>query len=215
MSIKQKTMMLTLRRKTLLLLLWLLLAAATSWAHGGEDHGAAAATAGPAATTFSVAALSEKFELLLRYEPLEKGRPAHLRLFVADYVTNAPVRGTITITSPEDKSLKWTVAPQDSGAYLVEGAFPANRTYSFAVNIVEGKRADLLLLQGIAVGKKLPVAAAPAAENPSIFSSWKTLLPLVGAFGLGMALTAFFLRRRRLAGGASSTSAASAYENQA
>jgi hypothetical protein len=197
-----------------MLLLGLLLNSPT-WAHGGEDHGDGAQAATPAgATSFSVAALSEQFEVLLRYEPLQGGRPADLRLFLSDYATNAPIKGAkLTLTNPEDAALKWTVTEQEPGVYLVEGQFPANKAYSFALNIVAGEKADLLLLDGIRVGAKLPVAAAAPAA-PSLFSSWKTILALVGAFALGMALTALLLRRRRLPSPVS-TPTPVVYENQA
>ncbi|GAB2452835.1 hypothetical protein GCM10011375_39920 [Hymenobacter qilianensis] len=203
--------------KQLLMLLLGLLLVSRAHAHGGEDHGEGAQAGTPAgATSFSVAALSEQFEVLLRYEPLEGGQPADLRLFLSDYATNAPIKGAkLTLTNPEDANLKWAVTEQEPGIYLVEGEFPANKTYSFTANIVAGEQADLLLLEGIKVGQKLPVAAAaPVATSP--FSSWKTVLALVGAFALGIGLTALLLRRRpRRAEESLSTPTPAVYENQA
>ena len=139
-----------------------------------------------------------QFEALLRYEPLEGGKPADLRLFLSDYATNAPIKGAkLTLTTPEDANLKWAVTEQEPGVYLVEGQFPANKAYSFALNVVAGETADLLLLEGIKVGEKLPVAATAPAAATSLFSSWKTILALVGAFVLGIGLTALLMRRRR------------------
>ena len=185
--------------KQLLILLLGLLLSAAAYAHGGEDHGAPKASTPAGATSFSVAALSEQFEVLLRYEPLEGGQPADLRLFLSDYATNAPIKGAkLTLTNPEDANLKWAVTEKEPGVYLVEGQFPANKAYSFAANIVAGDKADLLLLEGIKVGEKLPVAAEAAHADASLFSSWKTILALVGAFVLGIGLTALLMRRRRL-----------------
>ena len=202
-------------KQLIILLLGLLLASATR-AHGGEDHGEGAKASGPGrATSFSVAALSEKFEVLLRYEPLEGGQPADLRLFLSDYATNAPIKGAkLTLTNPEDAQLKWVVTEKEPGTYLVEGQFPANKAYSFAANIVAGEQADLLLLSGIKVGEKLPVAEDATAPAASLFSSWKTILALVGAFVLGIGLTALFLRRRR-GTVQPPTSIPAVYENQA
>jgi hypothetical protein len=201
--------------KQLLILLLSVLLAGPALAHGGEDHGDGPKAATPAgATSFSVAALSEQFEVLLRYEPLEGGQPADLRLFLSDYATNAPIRGAkLTLTNPEDAALKWVVTEQEPGIYLVEGEFPANKPYSFALNIVAGERADLVLLDGIRVGEKLPVAASSSAVAPSPFSSWQTILALVGAFGLGIGLTVLLLRRRRPAAPISPTPAT--HENHA
>lgn len=167
-------------------------------AHGGEDHGAAPAGTAAGATTFSVAALSEKFELLLRYEPLMKEQDADMLLFVSDYATNAPVAGAVvTVSCPEVPTLKFTVSPREVGTYLVEGIFPENKPYSLAVNIVAGQKADLMLLTNLVVGRKLPAPASPTAGEAGLFASWKTGLALAGAFALGVGLTAFLLRRRR------------------
>ncbi|TGE25239.1 hypothetical protein E5K00_08625 [Hymenobacter aquaticus] len=184
-------------------------------AHGGEDHGGTAKASGGAfPTTFSVAALSEKFELLLRFEPLEKGQDADLRLFLSDYATNAPIKGAkLTITCPEAPTLRFAVSEQEPGSYLVESRFPENKKYSLAVNIVAGSQADLMALQGLEVGKKLPVAPEAPAAAGSVFSSWKTILALVGAFALGILLTVLLLRRRAAA--PVSTSTPPVYENHA
>ena len=209
-------------RNLLLLLLALLLATGAS-AHGGEDHGdAAQPSAGAVATTFSVAALSEKFELLLRFEPQKKGEDADMRLFVSAYATNAPIKGAqLKVTCPEAADLKFMVSEKSPGAYWVEGVFPANQKYSLAVNIVAGAqpevseaKADLMLLSGIEVGKLLPVAAAPALAAPALIGSWKTVLLLFGAFALGIAATALVMRRRRPAA-AVPTSTPAVYENHA
>jgi len=202
--------------KNLLLLLLALLLATGARAHGGEDHGdAAKPSAGAVATTFSVAALSESFELLLRFEPLTKGKDADLRLFISDYATNAPIKGAkLTVTCPEAADLKFAVTENSPGAYLVEGVFPADKKYSLAVNIVAGDKADLMLLSGIEVGKRLPVATAPALAAPALIGSWKTVLLLFGAFALGIAATALVMRRRRPAATVP-TSTPAVYENHA
>ena len=202
-------------KKHLLLLLLGLLWAGGAAAHGGEDHGAPKASTPAGATSFSVSALSEQFEVLLRYEPLEGGKPADLRLFLSDYATNAPIKGAkLTLTNPEDAKLKWAVTEKGPGEYLVEGPFPANKTYSFAANIVAGEQADLLLLEGVKVGEKLPMPAGPAGAAPGLFSSWKTILALVGAFVLGIGLTAVLMRRRR-SEPLVPTSKSAVYENHA
>jgi hypothetical protein len=181
---------------------------------GPARGGTAKASGGAFPTTFSVAALSEKFELMLRFEPLEKGKDADMRLFISDYATNAPIKGAkVTITCPEAPALKFAVSEKEPGSYLVESTFPENKKYSLAVNIVAGSQADLMALQGLEVGKKLPVAAVPAHADGSIFSSWKTILALVGAFALGILLTVLLMRRRTAA--PVSTSTPPVYENHA
>ena len=184
-------------RKTLFLLLWPLLVATAALAHGGEDHGDAKAATLAGATTFSAVATSEQFEVLLRYAPLKPGADADMRLFLSDFATNAPIKGAKFIfTSPEDPKLKFETTEKGPGEYLVETTFPAKKAYSMTVQVSAGAQADLLLLEGLVVGKELPVAAAPAAMAQP-WLTWKTGLLLLGTFLLGVAAAALLIRRRR------------------
>ena len=184
-------------RKTLFLLLWPLLVATTALAHGGEDHGDAKAATLAGATTFSAVATSEQFEVLLRYAPLKPGADADMRLFLSDFATNAPIKGAKFIfTSPEDPKLKFETTEKGPGEYLVETTFPAKKAYSMTVQVSAGAQADLLLLEGLVVGKELPVAAAPVAMAQP-WLTWKTGLLLLGTFLLGVAAAALLIRRRR------------------
>ena len=184
-------------RKTLFLLLWPLLVATTALAHGGEDHGDAKAATPAGATTFSAVATSEQFEVLLRYAPLKPGADADMRLFLSDFATNAPIKGAKFIfTSPEDPKLKFETTEKGPGEYLVETTFPAKKAYSMTVQVSAGAQADLLLLEGLVVGKELPVAAAPVAMAQP-WLTWKTGLLLLGTFLLGVAAAALLIRRRR------------------
>ena len=190
----------------LIALLWLLLLPTLpARAHGGEDHGDAAHPATPAgATTFSAVATSDQFEVLLRYPPLRPGGDADMRLFLSDFATNAPIRGAkLTFTCPEDPRLKIKATEKGPGEYLVETTFPAKKAYSLTVQVVAGAQADLLLLEGIAVGKELPSATPLAAAQPWL--TWKTGLLLLGTFLLGVATAALLLRRRTRRDPATST----------
>ena len=184
-------------RKTLFLLLWPLLVVTAALAHGGEDHGDAKAATPAGATTFSAVATSEQFEVLLRYAPLKPGADADMSLFLSDFATNAPIKGAKFIfTSPEDPKLKFETTEKGPGEYLVETTFPAKKAYSMTVQVSAGAQADLLLLEGLVVGKELPVAAVPAAMAQP-WLTWKTGLLLLGTFLLGVAAAALLIRRRR------------------
>ena len=184
-------------RKTLFLLLWPLLVATTALAHGGEDHGDAKAATPAGATTFSAVATSEQFEVLLRYAPLKPGADAYMRLFLSYFATNAPIKGAKFIfTSSEDPKLKFETTEKGPGEYLVETTFPAKKAYSMTVQVSAGAQADLLLLEGLVVGKELPVAAAPAAMAQP-WLTWKTGLLLLGTFLLGVVAAVLLIRRRR------------------
>ena len=79
-------------------------------ASGGDDH-----THGdekPSATEqaqkyFTSEAVSDKYELLIRYEPIHIDEPAHLTLFVSEYATNKPIdKAELKITAQEEYGLR-------------------------------------------------------------------------------------------------------------
>lgn len=186
-----------------LLLAGLLTAGPVALAHGGEDHGAPAAPTGKAMTYFTSQAVSEKYELVLHYEPLEPGEAGKMLLYINEFDSNKPVSGaTLQIGSPEDAKLTLTAKPIGAGIYELSGTFPAKKTYSLTINLNAGPGADLLLLSGIEVGKELPdrrtATATTTAAAPVQSTAWY-LNPFVLAGGgvlLGMALMFLLLRLR-------------------
>ncbi|GAB2575416.1 efflux RND transporter periplasmic adaptor subunit [Spirosoma areae] len=164
--------------------------------HGGDDHGAKAPT-GKAMTYFTTQAISDKYELVLHYEPLEAGEAGKLRLYINEFNSNRPVAGaTLQVGSPGDDKLKFTIKPTGNGIYELTGTFPAKKAYSLTVSLNAGPGADLLLLPGIEVGKELPIST-PNTPVPA-HSYWyeNTFVLLGGGLLLGMVLMFFLMRVR-------------------
>ncbi len=166
-------------------------------AHGGEDHGAATAPTGKATSYFTSQAISDKYELVLHYEPVKAGEAGKLRLYVNEFNTNRPVeKATLQVSSPEDSKLVFTVKPAGKGIYELTGTFPAKKAYSLTVSLNAGLGADLMLLPGIEVGKDLPVTTAttPAPAQANWYEN--TYVLLGGGLVLGMALMFLLMRLR-------------------
>jgi cobalt-zinc-cadmium efflux system membrane fusion protein len=137
-------------KKVMFFLLFPLLAQA----HGDEVHTGVNTGAGG---YFSAEAVSEKYELLLKYGSIEPGREASLTLFVSDYVSNLPEDSlTLTVNSPELAGAAFTTSRLQPGIYAVHGTFPEARAYTLVVNINGPHGADLVALPGIEAGKSLP-----------------------------------------------------------
>lgn len=137
---------------------------------GGDDH-THAGEERPEATIhqqyFSSEVSSEKYELLLRYETIMPGQPAHLILFVSDYITNKPINeADIKITAQEDPSITFDIHQEGNGMYTIASTFPSKQTYSLAVNLDGPLGPDLLLLEHVDIGVEL------AAEHDHTHSSW-------------------------------------------
>jgi RND family efflux transporter MFP subunit len=153
-------------------------------AHDGEDHGDAAKKTTPTSSAyFSSVSNSEKYELLLKYDPIKGGKEAVLRLFVTDFKTNKALdNAKIEITLAEDGTKKFAVKHLESGIYEVKGIFPADKVYSFNVNINSSIGPDLMVIENIEVGKKLPVI--DTAVDGGFFTT-NNLLLLFGGLILG------------------------------
>ena len=161
-------------------------------AHGDDDHGAAKAPTGAVKTYFSSQAVSDKYEMILKFEPLEAGETGKLRLYINDFMTNRPIdKANLKISSPEDASIKFEIKPNEKGVYDISGVFPAKKKYSLTVSINADSGPDLLSLPGIEIGKELPQAHA---ENDSASTTHWYEKPyfLVGA-GLILGMILMFL----------------------
>lgn len=145
----------------------------TARASGGDDH----THAGEKTTAetngkkyFSSEAVSDKYELFLKYQPIEPGEETILWLFISNYKTNEPLdSASLKITSKEDKNLTFEILRVDRGYYEVKTTFPSAAKYSLMVSIHGDLGSDLLLLQDIVPGKKL--AELVEEHSPSFFTS--------------------------------------------
>lgn len=164
-------------------------------AHDGEDHAAAKkpSTAG-AASYFSSEAVSEKYELFVKYGTIKPGVQEALKLFITEFNTNKPVdSATLQVSVPGNPAIKLSVVRVDKGVYEIRGIFPKNQPYSLNVTISAAPGADLLQLKNIEVGKELSVAVTETTHAHWYESNW-----LFGILGLlaGLAIMFFLMRKR-------------------
>src|SRR5688500_14263872 len=98
-----------------------------SFAHEGEDHGKAKKEANVAMKYFSSEALSDKYEVLIKYGELIAGKESTLQLFLSDANTNRAIdSATISIKVLNKPNIKLQLSRIDSGIYQIKGIFPAN-----------------------------------------------------------------------------------------
>lgn len=138
------------------LLLVMLLIPGWVMAHGGEDHGAAPASHEVVSQGSSAFAVSDKYEVLLKYEGLEKNTESTLRLYISEFHTNKPVDdATITVVGASNNQLRFSARHVESGIYDIKGVFPDNGPYSLNVIIQAGKGPDMLVLENVQVGNHM------------------------------------------------------------
>ncbi|MFN2439810.1 MAG: efflux RND transporter periplasmic adaptor subunit, partial [Chitinophagaceae bacterium] len=167
--------------------------ALVAWAHEGEDHGKKKAAIAGSATYFSSEALSDKFEVLVKYGELEAKKESTLKLFLTDAKTNRALDSAIiAVKIVGQPNLKFAISREDTGVYQLKGIFPANAVYDLQVNINSPLGVDFLQVQKIEIGKKL--AVAEVEEHAHWYDNtwiWATLGLLIGL------LLMYFLMRNR------------------
>src|SRR5687768_14262059 len=164
-----------------------------SSAHEGENHGNAKKPVPGAMKYFSSEALSDKYEVLIKYSELIAGKESTLRLFLSDARTNRAIdSATIAIKVLNQPNLILGLSRIDSGIYQVKGIFPANEIYDLQVNINSSLGPDFLQVPKIEIGKKLIVPEENVHEH-WYDSPW--IWATVGLF-IGILLMYILMRNR-------------------
>ena len=163
-------------------------------AHDGEDHGDAKTVNAKTATYFSSEATSDLYELLVKYQPLNPGKEAVIKLYASNFASNVPIdSASLQISVSGNPNIKLTVKRLDKGIYEVKGIFPEKKLYNLTVNINSVLGPDLLLISNINVGKELPVDAPTDLHSSHWYSSnW-----FFGIVGLAAGLVIMFLAMKR------------------
>lgn len=160
--------------------------------HAGHE------TAAPTAVTsnvFIASAISESFETVLKYPPIDPGKVAALRLYVSDFYTNEPINNAqigIDVSGGGNVALK--AAYLSPGTYLLTGNFPDKNKYTLSITITSGSKSEMVSFP-VETGKALPVTGAPAVVEEG--TDWTLIGMIVGGILL-LGLLAFFLKRKNL-----------------
>ena len=162
-----------------------------SFAHEGEDHGNAKKAVPGAIKYFSSEALSDKYEVLIKYGELIAGKENIMQLFLSDAKTNRAIDSAIiALKVLNHPNLKLALSRIDSGVYQIRGIFPANEIYDLQVNINSSLGPDFLQVSAIEVGKKLIV---PEVEE---HAHWYSSPWLWGVIGLLLGCLFMYLLMR-------------------
>lgn len=166
-----------------------------AWAHGGEDHGDAKKTAASPTSYFSTEAVSEIYEVLLKYSPIVPGKESSLRLYLSEYNSNKPIDSAkLEITVAGNPKIKITATRVDKGVFELKANFPEKKSYNLVVNINSYAGIDLIQLNNIETGKELVVPATETIPRSHWYSSnW--FFGLIGLL-IGL-LVMFFVNKRR------------------
>jgi len=179
-----------------------LMAAATvgAWTVGVHEGHAEAPGSGSAAssTRHVFTTLSDRYELILKNDPLRPAMKTALDLYLSDFQTNAPVAGaTITLSLRSGSRELWNgtaAATQRPGIYTVPfQAPPDTGTFNMLVSIRSAAGEDRFALAGFQVTSGVQTTTASARSG----TRWPWLI----AVAVIVLLMLFALARRRVVGG--------------
>ena len=165
----------------------------TGFAHGDDDHAKKPALA-TGAKYHSSEALSDKYEILVKYGELPVNKPATFMLYLSDAKTNRAIdSAAFTIKLVGKPNVNFKITRTDTGTYRIETVFPSRDSFDLQVNIRGALGADFLQLPDVIVDRAL------AAEAEEEHKHWYDNTWIWAGAGLimGLLLMYFLMRSRK------------------
>lgn len=139
-------------------------------------------------------AISERYELVLKYEHLHADEAGKLMLYVADPVTNRPISNAkINLTASLDSKAKLDIKPKEAGIYEVTSLFSKERTFALTAKIDGTNGPDLMILKGVLVGHD---ESEHSHEGEKTATAWYQNPYVLGIGGLALGMLLMFLLMR-------------------
>ncbi|MFN8348434.1 MAG: efflux RND transporter periplasmic adaptor subunit [Spirosomataceae bacterium] len=124
-----------------------------TYAQHDHDHDHEAEPAAEEIKMKKSEAVSERYELVLKYEHLHAGEDGKLMLYVADPVTNRAISGAkITLSTSLDSKAAFVIKPKEAGIYEITSKFTKERTFALTAKMEGVNGPDILMLKGVLVG---------------------------------------------------------------
>lgn len=163
--------------------------------HDDHDHGAHE----PAAEQIKMKkseAVSERYELVLKYEHLHANEDGKLTLYVADPLTNRAISNAqIAITASLDSKATFEVKPTEAGIYEIRSRFSRERKFVLTVKIEAINGPDMMLLKEVLVGHD---ESEHMHGEEDVAKAWyqNPYVLAIGGLIVGMVLMFFLMRIR-------------------
>jgi hypothetical protein len=135
-------------------------------AHEGEEHGDTIKVKMEEGL-FILSALTDNFEVVLKYPPTEPGKELKLLIFLSDFATNTPIKDAeIVLELKGLEGVTPTVSMTDlAGVYHAEMTLPDARPYDLLLTVTANDIVNLIPLSGIHAGTTLHVDGRSAHSN--------------------------------------------------
>ena len=202
-SIYERIICMKLTRLVLLAVTPLAMSSQGLFAHEGEEHGDTTKVKIEEGM-FVLSAVTENFEVVLKYPPTEPGKELSILIYLSDYATNRPIKDAeieLEITGLESSKPK--VEKTDlAGVYHAEVVLPKAKPYDALLTISTKDIVDLIPINGIQAGMSLNTGGSSKHSDGAEASPLGRIL-LVGvvlALLAGAAYVFYNLGKRRAVG---------------
>jgi membrane fusion protein, heavy metal efflux system len=113
-----------------------LLISPLSWAHEGHDHGTEEKSTSTETMMLSRTEVhNERYEILLKFTPVEPGDSLHMKLYLSDYASNKPVSAErMALVNLGKADQRFEVQWIEPGVYAVHTIMPDEVVYSLRVS---------------------------------------------------------------------------------
>lgn len=139
-------------------------------------------------------AVSDRYELVLKYEHFHADEAEKMTLYLADPATNRAIEGAkIVLSASLDSKAQFNIKPKEAGVYEVEALFSKERKFALTAKIDGSNGPDLLMLRGLQVGHD-ESEHTHEAETPA--TAWYQNSYFWGSGGLLLGMLLMYLLMR-------------------
>lgn len=197
-------------RQAALTIAMMLLIHAVAAGHAGEDHGDAAPAATQSAAAMqgdllTTSGATDYFEIVAKYAATDAGRDTRVRLFVADFATNRPIRdAALTLAfKPAGAVVRTPPTAVAPGIYDVVVRFPRDTVYHLVATVSADRRTDFVEVRNLYAGdaaERFLEEHATTATAPAVVqkdgNDWLIALA-IGLVVLAAVVSVVIVRRRK------------------
>lgn len=121
-----------------------------SWAHEGHSHGEEQEVPAETLLASRTEASDGRFEVLLKFMPVEQGQPLEMRLYVSDYKTNTPIRVEgVSLAYVAGGDQPFALTEKELGIYAVQTTMPEEKKFDMVCRFLFNQEQFSFSLSGV------------------------------------------------------------------
>ncbi len=142
-------------------------------------------------------AVSEKYEVVLKYEHLHAGEPEKMTIYLADPASNRAIAGaSLNLSTSLDSKAKFAITTKEAGIYDVTATFSRERAFTLTLAVNGSNGSDMLLLKGVRVGHEEDHLHAEEGDWKVSLGNWQMWAIFGGGISVGILVMLLVIKSR-------------------